>query len=60
VNGVPFPDDSDLEKAEFVFPMDYEESQKPSGLTIHQAGWGPEDIGEHGWFVGVFSSIPIR
>jgi hypothetical protein len=40
VNGVPIPEDSDIEKAEFVFPKDYEESQKPTGLVIDEDGWG--------------------
>ena len=45
VNGTPIPEDSDVEKAEFIFPKDYEDSQRPSGLSIDGDGWGKEDIG---------------
>ena len=45
VNGAPIPEDSDVEKAEFIFPKDYEDSQKPTGLVIDEDGWGKENIG---------------
>lgn len=45
VNGAPIPVDSDLDGAEFVFPLAYEESERPAGLQIDSDGWGIEDIG---------------
>ncbi len=45
VNGAPIPDDADLDGAEFVFPRDYEATQKPAAVEIEPNGWGKEDIG---------------
>ena len=46
VNGQPLPADGDFENVEFEFPKDYEESEKPAGLTIEESGWGVEDLGQ--------------
>lgn len=45
INGMPIPNDSDLDGAEFVFPLAYEDSERPSGIEIGPDGWGIEDIG---------------
>ncbi len=45
VNGTPIPADSDLDGAEFIFPGEYEEAERPAGMEIDSEGWGMEDIG---------------
>ncbi len=45
VNGTPIPADSDLDGAEFVFPVAYDEAERPAGMEIDPEGWGVEDIG---------------
>jgi signal transduction histidine kinase len=45
VNGDPIPSDPDIDGAEFVFPISYEESERPTGIEIDSEGWGNEDIG---------------
>lgn len=44
VNGELIPEDADLESAQFVFPRDYEEGEKPAGMTIDSESWGVETL----------------
>jgi Histidine kinase-, DNA gyrase B-, and HSP90-like ATPase len=44
VNDQPIPEDEDLAQVEFLFPRDYSEETKPTGITIDKDGWGVEEL----------------
>lgn len=48
INGNPLPTTDDLERAQFVFPRDYDSipGSAPEGLRTDDSGWGLETIGE--------------
>lgn len=43
VNSIPLPEEEGLEGVEYIFPRDYKESERPSGL-IFDNGWGRENL----------------
>lgn len=43
VNDEPLPEVEDLRGAQFIFPRDYRENEKPKGLVISD-GWGQETL----------------
>lgn len=46
VNGEELPESEELEKAQFIFPRDYEVGgRRPKGLTLDEDGWGREAVG---------------
>ncbi len=44
VNNNPIPESENLENVEFIFPSDYREDERLSGLTIADDGWGVERL----------------
>jgi len=47
VNNSPIPEAFELAKVEFLFPRDYEPSQKPAELTsVDKDGWGTERLSD--------------
>ncbi|WP_328671406.1 ATP-binding protein [Streptomyces sp. NBC_00328] len=44
VNGERIAEVDDIEKIEFSFPRDYEDSQRPANLTVDDDGWGVERL----------------
>ncbi len=44
VNGGALPQAENLANVQFSFPRDYQESEKPTGLTVDANGWGKETL----------------
>lgn len=44
VDGEPLPSGLHLTGAEYVFPRDYQDGEKPAGLSVDEDGWGEETL----------------